>query len=185
MIEYIEIEGFKSIKKMQLELSPINILIGSNGSGKSNFVSFFKMVNAIFNQKFQQFVMEEKADNLLYFGRKNTEELFGKLIFKDSYDIDINNAYYFDLIQNKENGLFFAQEASGYNVDRDAKIHNYFVSYFLDESKISGSQFSRNNYLSEHLSNIKIFHFHDTSSTSYLRRRDCDVNDNIYLKMQI
>ena len=80
MIEYIEIEGFKSIKKMQLPLSHINILIGSNGSGKSNFVSFFKMVNAISNQKFQQFVAEEKVDNLLYFGKKNTENLCGKTL---------------------------------------------------------------------------------------------------------
>ncbi|WP_370409010.1 AAA family ATPase [Tenacibaculum dicentrarchi] len=41
IIDYIEIEGYKSIKHTKLDLKPINILIGSNGSGKSNFISFF------------------------------------------------------------------------------------------------------------------------------------------------
>lgn len=95
MIEYIEIEGFKSIKKMQMELKPINILIGSNGSGKSNFISFFKLINAIFNERLQKFVIEEKADNLLYFGRKISRNLFGRLFFKNN---DGNsNAYFFNL----------------------------------------------------------------------------------------
>jgi len=36
MLDYIEIEGFKTLKKVNLELKPLNILIGGNGSGKSN-----------------------------------------------------------------------------------------------------------------------------------------------------
>ena len=72
MIAYIEIEGYKSIQHMQLELKPINVLIGSNGAGKSNFVSFFKMLDAIYNQNLRQFVVREKADNILHFGREYT-----------------------------------------------------------------------------------------------------------------
>ncbi|WP_297976247.1 AAA family ATPase, partial [uncultured Capnocytophaga sp.] len=37
MISSIHIEGFKSIREMTLLLRPINILIGANGAGKSNF----------------------------------------------------------------------------------------------------------------------------------------------------
>ena len=48
MINRIKIEGYKSIKKLDLELKPINILIGSNGVGKSNFLSFFKLVNNLY-----------------------------------------------------------------------------------------------------------------------------------------
>ena len=40
-LERIKIEGFRSIRALDLELGPINILIGANGSGKSNFLSFF------------------------------------------------------------------------------------------------------------------------------------------------
>ena len=45
MISSIHIEGFKSIREMTLALRPINILIGANGAGKSNFISFFKLLN--------------------------------------------------------------------------------------------------------------------------------------------
>jgi predicted ATPase len=43
-INTITIENYKSIKKLeQLELTNLNILVGSNGAGKSNFISFFKL----------------------------------------------------------------------------------------------------------------------------------------------
>jgi predicted ATPase len=44
-MDFIEIEGFKSIKSVKVPLSPINILIGANGSGKSNFIQFFEFLN--------------------------------------------------------------------------------------------------------------------------------------------
>jgi predicted ATPase len=39
----IKIKGFKSIKELDLDMKPINVLIGANGSGKSNFVSVFNL----------------------------------------------------------------------------------------------------------------------------------------------
>lgn len=44
-MDYIEIKGYKSIKDAKIDISPINILIGANGSGKSNFVSFFEFLD--------------------------------------------------------------------------------------------------------------------------------------------
>lgn len=179
MIDYIEIKGFKSIKELKLEMKPINILIGSNGAGKSNFVSFFKLINAIFNQRLQKYILEEKTDNILYFGRKTTESLFGKLIFSNG--LDLTNAYYFLLSQVKEGGLFIEKEASGYNVRKDDLFYHYYIYGSLEESHIYKSTSIRDEYLREHLSNIQVFHFHDTSTTSYLRR-SCDINDNQYFK---
>ncbi|MCD8184133.1 MAG: AAA family ATPase [Bacteroides sp.] len=40
-MEKIYIKGYKSFQDIQPDLGQINILIGSNGSGKSNFLSFF------------------------------------------------------------------------------------------------------------------------------------------------
>ncbi|MDR1544206.1 MAG: AAA family ATPase [Prevotellaceae bacterium] len=42
-MDYIEIKGFKSIRDQKIESTPINILIGVNGSGKSIF-SVFKIL---------------------------------------------------------------------------------------------------------------------------------------------
>ena len=44
MLEFVEIKGFKSIKEVRMGLNPLNILIGGNGSGKSNFITFFQIV---------------------------------------------------------------------------------------------------------------------------------------------
>lgn len=44
----IEIKGFKSIssdKPLQLDFCDVTILLGANGSGKSNIISFFRMLN--------------------------------------------------------------------------------------------------------------------------------------------
>jgi predicted ATPase len=87
-----------------LELNPNKILIGSNGAEKSNFVSFFKLINAIFNQRLQKFILVEKVDNIIYFKRKTTESLFGKLNFSNG--LDLTTADYFHLSQVKEGGLF-------------------------------------------------------------------------------
>ena len=41
-MDKIEIKGYKSIKDLELPLKSVNILIGANGSGKTNFLSFFE-----------------------------------------------------------------------------------------------------------------------------------------------
>lgn len=179
MIEYIEIKGFKSIKEMKLEMKPINILIGSNGAGKSNFVSFFKLVSSIFNSRLQKYIQEEKTDNILYFGRKTTHELYGKLIFSE--EDGHNNAYNFNLLRTKEGGLYIYQEGSGYNVSYHEDVHNYFYNSNLEESQFAKSSQRRNRILQAYMNSLRVFHFHDTSSTSALRT-ECDVKDNHYLK---
>ncbi len=183
MIEYVEINGFKSIKHLELELKPINVFIGGNGAGKSNFVSFFKMVHAIFNQQLQRYVVEEKADNILHFGRKLTETMFGKMIFTE--DAQNNNAYWFKLAQTKDGGLYIEEEAAGYNIKPLDNSTNYFISRNLQESRIrktkERARGNRYQYLHNYLSNIQIYHFHDTSTTSMLRR-ECDINDNDVLR---
>ncbi len=179
MIQHLTIQGYKSIKEMELEMRPINILIGGNGSGKSNFISFFKLIHAIFNQRLQRFVMEEQADNLLYFGRKTTAELCGKLIFSDN-STD-NNAYVVNLAANNQNGMFINSEGSGYNVSKEDDDNNYYYESNINESSIKSNNSYRNTYLKKYISNLQIFHFHDTSTTSWLRKA-CDINDNLYLK---
>ncbi|MBV8130093.1 MAG: AAA family ATPase, partial [Planctomycetaceae bacterium] len=41
-MDYLTVKGFRSIKSIEkLELRPINVLVGANGSGKSNFLEVF------------------------------------------------------------------------------------------------------------------------------------------------
>ena len=43
----IVLKGFKSIRECDLELKELNVLIGANGSGKSNFIAFFRLIQQI------------------------------------------------------------------------------------------------------------------------------------------
>ena len=72
-MDKIVIEGYKSFKSIELELKPINILIGSNGSGKSNFLSFFEFLNRIYEQKLTEYVALNGGMESLYSQKKHLD----------------------------------------------------------------------------------------------------------------
>ncbi|MCH7400415.1 AAA family ATPase [Belliella kenyensis] len=172
MLQNIKIEGFKSIKTLDLKLSPINLLIGSNGVGKSNFISFFKLVNNIYEQRLQQYSLKSGVDNLLHYGRKNTAEIKGYLDFG-------NNAYEFLLFPSDDGTLFIGTEDS--ILPGNTIYQKSYSSDFIKESTIKNSATIRNKYLREHLVSYKIYHFHDTSSSAPLRSF-ADISNNRILK---
>jgi AAA15 family ATPase/GTPase len=45
----IKIQNFKSLKDVEVNLTDLNILIGENASGKSNFISVFSFLKYLFN----------------------------------------------------------------------------------------------------------------------------------------
>jgi AAA15 family ATPase/GTPase len=47
VIEKIKVKNFKSFRDLKLELGVVNIIIGANASGKSNFVQIFKFMKDI------------------------------------------------------------------------------------------------------------------------------------------
>jgi len=58
-MDYIEINGYKSIRKARIDLVPVNILIGANANGKSNFISFFDFLNRLYNRKLNESKISE------------------------------------------------------------------------------------------------------------------------------
>jgi predicted ATPase len=85
-IEKLTIEGFKSIRKLEdFELRSLNVLIGANGAGKSNFVDFFRLLRELIDQRLQLAVATAGgADACLYLGPKVTQRLAVKLYFGDN-----------------------------------------------------------------------------------------------------
>ena len=85
-IKSLTIEGFKSFRKLEpLELGPLNILIGANGSGKSNFLAALKLLTKACSAQ-QLFDHVERAgggNRLLHYGAKTTRSIRFKLGFAD------------------------------------------------------------------------------------------------------
>ncbi|MFC2503964.1 MAG: AAA family ATPase, partial [Cardiobacterium sp.] len=58
-IYQLTLRGYKSIRELEdFNLHNLNILIGANGAGKSNFISFFRLVNAMYQQQLQLYVQK-------------------------------------------------------------------------------------------------------------------------------
>ena len=74
-LSQINISGFKSIKHCEIKFRKVNVLIGSNGAGKSNFISAFTLLQNILSQNLQIFVAQSGMNSLFYNGRKITEEI--------------------------------------------------------------------------------------------------------------
>ena len=70
----VKIEGFKSIESAELALNALNVVIGANGSGKSNLIGVFRLLERVLSHNLQVYVASE-PDRLLHHGRKKTPAL--------------------------------------------------------------------------------------------------------------
>lgn len=83
-IERLRVSGFLSFQAAELELGGLNVLIGSNGSGKSNLLRVFELLRAITNDCLTEYVVRAGgADALLHYGRKQTDAIEIEVHFRD------------------------------------------------------------------------------------------------------
>ena len=76
-LEYVSVKGFKSIRSLEdLKLGPITVLIGANGSGKSNFIEIFSLLDALRKGRMMEYVITAgRATRLLHYGPWITQSL--------------------------------------------------------------------------------------------------------------
>ena len=84
-LDYLTVKGFRSIKSIeQLELRLINVLVGANGSGKSNFVGVFAFLGVLRRGQLVAYTDEAGgAERILHFGSKVTQEIELEISFRD------------------------------------------------------------------------------------------------------
>jgi AAA15 family ATPase/GTPase len=104
-IEHLTIKGFKSIKNLErFPLGKLNVLIGANGSGKSNFISYFLMMNELLNGRLRLWTAKQGgADRVVSFGAGETDSIESTVEFS-------NGSYYFRLETTAGNKFSFAEE---------------------------------------------------------------------------
>lgn len=166
--------GYKSIKNCHISFKKINVLIGSNGAGKSNFISAFALLQNILAKNLQVSVAQSGLNSLFYNGRKETEEIFFEVFFG-------NNSYGFSLIPTDDNRLIFKKEFFGYQGD------------FLNESNVSrghsesmwqkGSGNKINKFVIPILEkqNWRVYHFHDTSRSAKVKQEHNISNNKVLM----
>ena len=177
-LEHIEIEGFKSIQALKLDLRPLNILIGSNGSGKSNFISLFKLMNKAVEGNFQRAVrLAGGANALLHYGRKRTREIRVFLMFNQ-------NGYECEWVPTADDNLIFKSEVGYFHDKRYPKPYSDSYSVAGLESVLPTLAKERGRipkYVLSQLKSWKVYHFHDTSESAPVKATG-DLNDNLYFR---
>jgi len=171
-MDYIEISGYKSIKHARVDLNPVNLLIGANGSGKSNFLSFFDFLNRLYNRKLNDYIeLYGGGENkILHKGKKTTEEISFRVEFDNG-----NNGYSATLTSGT-NGFIFTSEKLIYKSD-DGKD----ISQSERESRLKIVDTYRSKYIIKYLNRFRKYHFHDTSRTSSFTNPSHIENDISYL----
>jgi predicted ATPase len=182
-LDYITVRGFRSIKSVEkLPLRSINVLIGSNGSGKSNFIGVFSFLHAIREGRLRRYVTESGgADKILHFGAKQTREIHFHLSFRSGI-----NQYSLTLQPTKDDGLYPSSEYAYFWGDK-AKYKDPYETFLppreggreagISDPKLKGI----GDWVRLRLGGWRLYHLHDTSSTSPMRKTAA-INDNDFLR---
>ena len=170
-LDRLVLKGYKSTKHLELELRPINLLIGANGAGKSNFINLFKFLAKILDSQLQISVGKAGGpDELLHYGRKNTPEMLCEFYFG-------NNGYKFALQATEDNRLIFSNECLWWNMQGD---RNNSSGHF--ETEIENKRTSRiYNFVVPFIRNWRVYHFHDTSESAKMKQYH-NIHDNEYFR---
>jgi predicted ATPase len=181
-LDSITIKGFKSIASIEdLNLGPINVVIGPNGSGKSNFIGVFSFLHAIREGRLQDYVIRAGgADKVLHFGSKLTKELEIHISFQErvnQYKIILEPTDADELIPQSEI-VYYWNKQSGFQGPVAKEIHRLGKEAGISSPKIP---WEMQTYVWDHLDSWRLYHFHDTSSSSPMKKT-ADVDDNEYLR---
>lgn len=177
-MDSISVKGYKSFKDIKVHLKPINILIGSNGAGKSNFLSLFALLgNAYSGLLARNVAMTGGVDKFFHNGRKETDRI--------SIDVrEGKNSYVLDLMES-DGSLIVENEKLGYSINSgDRYTYKIITSYKPETSLKEYNGSTSGGYIKQYMSQIRKFHFHDTGRNSPFTGESNIVNDSYMLYSQ-
>ena len=155
-IDTITIRGFKSIKSVErLKINPINVLIGANGSGKSNFLEALVLARGAGREpdNLHNFVAKAGgAERLLHFGSRTTARLEILAQFKDGN----RDGPILEPDSNDSLRVVKTTDAKGQKAFYDPGRQRYFESW-------------------------RRYHFHDAGPASPMKKT-ADLHDNRLLR---
>ncbi len=180
-LKEIRVKGYKSIDSNEGQTIPfadITVLLGANGSGKSNLISFFKMLNYMMTGALQQYVGKEGVSRLLFYGPKRTESISFELQFESE---EAQDSYEVRLSYGLPDRLFVSGEQVQYQSQKFVEPQKYYLESGEGEVGIRGDERQTSKVLYKILSGIRTYQFHDTSETAKIKDRGY-VDDVRYLR---
>jgi predicted ATPase len=188
-LDKITIKGFKSIRVLEdFELTNLNVLIGGNGAGKSNFIDFFRLLRAMMELPLPELTRASLnayitdgggSDDFLFNGPKITKQI--EVITRFGH-----NGYRFKLAPTADETFIINDEARFYdggNTGWWEMGSGETTPELLRNKDKTGIVGDRNvaSDVYDAISSWKIYHFHDTSKVAPMRRFET-IDDIDYLR---
>jgi predicted ATPase len=182
----LAISGFKTVRNLsKFEPKSLNILIGANGAGKSNFIAFFRLLSwMIGGGRLQEYIAAQGgASAILHDGSQKTREISAELTFQTGKGL---NNYAFRLFFAARDTMAFADEKYRFSSAKFGSPAEWtYLGVGHQEARIIEVKTAEENktvrVIRSLLRGIAVYQFHNTSETAYIRNK-WDNKDSRYLK---
>ena len=183
-LKHIQIKGFRSLRDFKMEdMGDLTVLLGGNGSGKSNIIHFFKMLSWMLRgEHLAEFIAREGgADDQLFGGRRITPSMVAEIGLETRLHPGGKglNEYRFSLAYAQPEKFFFTEESFRYSdLSRGDTISDWIeLQGGANEASINRAAYSDDypkakktaSVIAGLLKGCSAFQFHDTSENSHLK----------------
>jgi len=181
-LDSITVKGFRSIASInELALRPINLLIGANGSGKSNFIGVFSFLRAVREGQLQDYVRRAGgAEQLLHFGSKVSKRIEMDISFGQPA-----NRYLLELEPTDDDSVYPAEEIILLREEAPETRGTAISLRPRDKGREAGisnpDAEGQARWVRHRMGFWRVYHMHDTSSASPMRKT-AQLNDNRFLR---
>ena len=180
-LDTLTIRGYKSIRALDsFKLESLNVFVGANGAGKSNLISFFRLLNAFIEGNLNKNVIDSGGiSDLLFNGRKVTDEIYFETRFG-------TRGHRFTLKPGPNEEPVITDEARYYEHARTGwwemgdSFNGKSRTASEAESNQADAEYSRT--VVNAIKSWQIYHFHDTSGTAKMRGYEI-IQDQEELRM--
>ena len=191
LIESVHIKGFRSLADVEITgLPQAAVLIGANGSGKSNFIRFFEMLSWMLRSRHLGEFIERQggADDQLFGGRKVRASIDAEVTVRAEasqydYQFTLTHAHPDRFLFTKERWRFRRGDSSALGSWRDLRgghSEAKIVESAQDSQSVDVNPKTAR-VIVHLLRNCAVYQFHDTSDGSNFKIR-WDAEDNHYLR---
>jgi len=177
-LDTLTIRGFKSFKELErFEFKNLNVFIGANGAGKSNLISFFKMLRCLMDDNLGGYVRDNGGiSNIFHNGLKGTPKMYFEMRFGE-------RGYRFTIHHTPSDKAALSNEARFYEHGTTGwfELGNSYDEYseLVTEAKGEYEYSFCSKPVYDAIMSWQIYHFHDTSQTAPMRHseiiQDCHV----------